>query len=96
MDFIAEIVMEMLGTAIIDGGVDAASDHRRPMWQRVLILSLVVLFFTAVFVLMTAAGVIMLTGGRPVAGVLMFALDLALIFFCVHKFRNILRTFSRK
>ena len=96
MDFIAEIVMEMLGTAIVEGGVDAASDHRRPQWQRVLILSLVVLFFAAVFVLMTTAGVIMLTDGRPVASVLMFALDLALIFFYVHKFRKILRTFSHK
>ena len=96
MDFVAEIFMEILGEAIIEGGVDAASDHRRPKWQRVLILSLIMLFFAAVFVLMTAAGVIMLTDGRPVAGVLMLALDLALIFFCLHKFRNILRTFSRK
>ena len=96
MDFVAEIFMEILGEAIMEGGTAAASDRRRPKWQRVLILSLFMLFFAAVFVLMTAAGVIMLTDGRPVAGVLMFILDLALIFFYVHKFRNILRTFSRK
>ena len=96
MDFVAEILMEILGEAIMEGGVDAASDHRRPKWQRVLILSLVVLFFAAVFVLMTAAGVIMLAGGRPVAGILMLALDAVLIVFSICKFRKILRTFSRK
>ena len=96
MDFVAEIFMEIVWEAIIEGGVDAASDHRRPKWLRVLILSLIVLFFAAVFVLMTAAGVIMLADGRAVAGVLMLALDLPLIVFSAYELRKILRTFSRK
>ena len=96
MEFLAEFLFELFGEVMIDTSVDAASDHRRPRWQRVLILSLIALFFAAVFILMTAAGVIMLTGGRPIAGILMLALDLALIILSIYKFRKILRTFSRK
>ena len=96
MDFLIEFAGEILGELVLEGGVDAASDHRRPKWLRILILSLIALFFAAVFVLMTAAGVIMLTGGRPIAGILMLALDVALIVLSIYKFRKILRTFSRK
>ena len=96
MDFLIEFIGELLGELVLESGADAASDHRRPKWQRVLILSLLALFFAAVFVLMTAAGVIMLTGGRPIAGILTLALDFVLIALSVYSLRRILRTFSRR
>ncbi len=96
MDFVAEIFLEILGKAMIEGGMSAASDHRRPRWQRVLILSLMMLFFAAVFALMTAAGIIMVTESRPLAGAAMLVLDLGLIVCCVYGLRKILCTFSRK
>ena len=96
MDAILEILMEMLGTAIVEGGVSAASNRRRPIWQRVLVLTLIALFFAAAFGLMAWAGVLMARQGRIAAAVCMFALDAGLVFFCACKVRKILRTFSRK
>ena len=96
MDAIVEILMEMLGTAIVEGGESAASDRRRPVWQRALVLALLALFFAAALGLMAWAGVLMAREGRIAAAVCMFALDAGLVFFCACKVRKILRTFSRK
>lgn len=95
MEFLIEFV-GILADLVLEGGADAASNCRRPMWQRVLILALIVLVFAAVFALMTASGVMMLTDGRPIAGVLMLGLALGLVVLSLHKLRKILRTFSRK
>ncbi len=94
MEFLIEFV-GILADLVLEGGADAASNCRRPMWQRVL-LALIVLVFAAVFALMTASGVMMLTEGRPIAGVLMLGLALGLVVLSLHKLRKILRTFSRK
>ncbi|MDE6923314.1 MAG: hypothetical protein K2P01_07145 [Oscillospiraceae bacterium] len=102
MEFLMEFLIEFVGILadlVLEGGADAASNCRRPMWQRVLILALlalIVLVFAAVFALMTASGVMMLTEGRPIAGVLMLGLALGLVVLSLHKLRKILRTFSRK
>ncbi len=93
MEFLIEFV-GILADLVLEGGADAASNCRRPMWQRVLILALIVLVFAAA--LMTASGVMMLTEGRPIAGVLMLGLALGLVVLSLHKLRKILRTFSRK
>ena len=73
MDFIAEIVMEMLGTAIVEGGVDAASDHRRPKWQRVLILTMLALLFTAVVAVLFLVGIAAF-GDIPLVSLFLLAL----------------------
>ena len=96
MDAIVEILMEMLGTAIVEGGVSAASNRRRPIWQRVLVLTLIALFFAAAFGLMAWAGVLMARQGRIAAAVCLFILDLLLIVLAVCKIRKILRAFSKK
>lgn len=95
MEFLIEFV-GILADLVLEGGADAASNCRRPMWQRVLILALIVLVFAAAFALMTVSGVMMLTDGRPIAGVLMLGLALGLVVLSLHKLRKILRTFSRK
>ena len=99
MEFLMEFLIEFVGILadlVLEGGADAASNCRRPMWQRVLILALIVLVVAAVFALMPASGVMMLTEGRPIAGVLMLGLALGLVVLSLHKLRKILRTFSRK
>ncbi len=96
MDFVVEILSEVLGEAILEGGVSAASDHRRPKWQRVLALSLLVLLFAAVFAVMAAGGVFLVRDGSPIAGVVLFILALALIVFSFCALRKILRTFPHK
>ena len=95
MDAILEILMEMLGTAIVEGGADAASDRRRPVWQRVLVLALLALFCAAVFAVILLVGVGALPD-LPVISLFLFALDAIWVFLCVRRFRKILRTFSRK
>ena len=86
----------MLGTVLVEGGADAASDRRRPLWQRVLILSLLGLFFAAVFGLMAWGGILMAREGRIAAAVCIFVLDFLLIALSVYKLCKILRAFSRK
>ncbi|MDE7004222.1 MAG: hypothetical protein K2P08_07290 [Oscillospiraceae bacterium] len=95
MDAILEILMEMLGTAIVEGGGSAASDRRRPVWQRVLVLALLALFCAAVFAVILLVGVGALPD-LPVISLFLFALDAIWVFLCVRRFRKILRTFSRK
>ncbi len=96
MDFIVEILGEVLVEAILEGGVSAASDHRLPRWLRVLILSLLALVFAALFALIAAAGALAVREGIPIAGILLFALDLALIVFSLSKLRKILRALPRR
>ncbi len=96
MEFLAEFLMELVGEALIGAGVDAASNRRCPKWLRVSILSLIVLFFAAVFVLVGAGGIVMVAEDNPAIGFAMLALDLALIVFSLCKLCNILRTFPRK
>ena len=96
MDFLIEFVGEILAELVLEGGESAASDHRRPRWQRVLVLALLALFFAAALGLITWAGVLMAQEGRIAAAVCMFALDMGLVFFCACKIRKILRTFSCK
>ena len=95
MDAIAEIFMEILGTAIIEGGVSAASNRRRPLWQRVLVLAVLVLFSIAVFAVLLLVGIGAFRD-LPLISLFLFALDAVWVFLSVRKFRNILRTFSRK
>ena len=96
MDFLIEFVGEILAELVLEGGLDAASDRRRPVWQRVLVLALLALFFAAALGLMAWAGVLMVREGRIAAAVCLFILDLLLIVLAVCKIRKILRTFSRK
>ena len=95
MDAILEIVMEMLGTAIVEGGVSAASNRRRPRWQRVLVLAVLGLFCAAVFAVILLAGIGALPD-LPVISVFLFALDAVWVFLCIRRFSKILRTFSCK
>ena len=99
MEFLAELFMEILGEIISTNVSDAVRDHRRPRWQRVLALSLIVLFLTAaaaVGALMAAAGVFMLFDGGPVGGVLVSALGAFVIVCCLYVIYKTLRTFFKK
>ncbi len=96
MDFIVEFLGELLGEAILEGGASIATDHRRPRWLRALVLSLLALFFAAVFTLIAAGGVIAVREGMPIAGILLIALDLALVACSICKLRKILRAFPHR
>ena len=95
MDFIAEFVIELLGEIIMEGGEDAAANHRLPKWLRILILIGLALFYVAIFTIILLVGIGAFRD-LPWMAVLLFALDAMLIFMLVHKFRKILRTFPRK
>ena len=95
MDAILEILMEMLGTAIVEGGVSAASNRRRPVWHRVLILAVLGLFFAAVFAVILLVG-IGAARDLPLISLFLFALDAAWVFLGVRRLRSILRTFSHE
>ena len=89
MEFLLELLFEILGEVFLENGVDIASDHRLPKWARVLILSVTALVFAAVFGLILTAGIGAL-GELPLISLLLFALDAALVFFCTHKVRQVL------
>ncbi len=95
MDFIAEFVMELLGDIIMEGGEDAASNHRLPKWLRTLILIGLALFYAAIFAIILLVGIGAFRD-LPWMSALLFALDAMLVLMAVHKFRKILRTFPRK
>ena len=95
MDAILEILMEMLGAAIVEGGADAASNRRRPMWQRVLVLAVLALFCAGVFAVILLVGLGALPE-LPLISLFLFVLDAGWVFLCVRRPRKILRTFSRK
>ena len=95
MELIAEIVVEVLGELLIEGGVGAASSRRLPMWARVLVLIGLGLLFAAVFALILLVGIAALQE-LPLLSLVLFALDAAWIFSGLRKFRKILRTFSRQ
>jgi len=95
MDAILEILMEVLGTAIVEGGVSAASNHRRPAWQRVLVLAVLALFCAGVFAVLLLVGVGALPD-LPLISLFLFALDAVWVFLCVRRLRKILRTFSKQ
>ena len=94
MDFVAELFLEILGEAIIEGGVDAAVNHRLPKWLRVLTLAVLGLLFTAVFAVILLAGVGAFRE-LPLISLFLFALDAVFVFVTGRKLRKILRTFSR-
>lgn len=95
MEFFAEILMEMLGTAIVEGGVSAASNRRRPAWQRLLVLAVLALFCAAVFAVILLVGIGALPD-LPLISLFLFALDAIWVFLCVRRLRKILRALSRK
>ena len=95
MDAILEIFMEILGTAIIEGGVSAASSRRRPVWQRVLILAVLGLFSAAVFAIILLVGIGAFRD-FPLVALFLFALDAVWVFLGIRRLHKILHTFSRK
>ena len=95
MDFFLEFAFELVGEMIMEGGENAASSHRLPRWARVLILIGMALFYAAIFAILLLVGVGAFRE-LPWISAILFALDAALVFLLVHKFRRILRTFSRK
>ena len=95
MEFIAEIVVEILGELFIEGGVEAASSRRLPKWARILILVGLGLLFSAVFVLILLVGICALRE-LPLLSLVLFALDAVWFYSGFRKFRKILRTFSRQ
>ena len=94
MEFIAEIVLEVLGELLMEGGVGAASSRRLPAWARVLILIVLGLLFLAVFALILLVGIAALQE-LPLLSLVLFVLDAAWVFSGFRKFRQILRTFPR-
>ena len=95
MEFIAEIVVEVLGELLIEGGGQAASSRRLPKWARVLILIGLGLLFFAVFAVILLVGIAALQE-LPLLSLVLFVLDAAWIFSGFRKFRKILRTFRRQ
>ena len=95
MDFLLEFFLELLGEFAVEGGVSAASDHRRPKWQRVLVLAVLALFCAAVFAVILLVGVYALPD-LPLISLFLFALDAVWVFLCVRRLGKILRTFPRK
>ena len=93
MDFIAEILMEILGEAIMEGGETAVSSRRLPRWARILALAGLMLFYAAVFAVILLVG-IGAARDLPLISLLLFALDGLLVFMVVHKLHKILRTFQ--
>ena len=90
MDLLAEFFLELLGEIVLDGGMSAASDRRRPRGQRLLILLPIALLFTAVFAGMAAGGIVFLSEGRLPAGIVLLLLDLALIACTAYQLHKIL------
>ena len=95
MELIAEIVVEIFGELLIEGGVEAASSRRLPGWARVLVLAVLGLLFAAVFALILLVGIAALQE-LPLLSLVLFALDAAWIFSGFRKFRKILRTFRHQ
>ena len=95
MEFIAEIVVEVLGELLIEGGVEAASSRRLPGWARILVLIVLGLLFSAVFAVILLVGIGALQE-IPLLSLVLFALDAAWMFQGLRKFRKILRTFSHR
>ena len=95
MELIAEIVVEVLGELLIEGGVEAATSRRLPKLVRVLILVGLGLLFSAVFFLILLVGIAALQE-LPLLSLVLFALDAVWLFSGVQKFRKILRTFPRQ
>ena len=95
MEFLVELLFEILGEVFLENGIEIASDHRLPKWARVLVLIGSALFFTAVFGMILVVGV----GAFrevPLISLLLFALDAGLAFLCVHQIRKSLRIRSRQ
>ena len=95
MEFIAEIIVEVLGELLIEGGVGAASSRRLPKWARILILTGLGLLFFAVFAVILLVGIAALQE-LPLLSLVLFVLDAAWVFSGFRKFRHILRTFPRQ
>ena len=95
MELIAEILVEVLGELLIEGGVEAASSRRLPRWARVLILTALGLLFSAVFAVILLVGICALQE-IPLLSLVLFALDAAWVFSGFRKFRKIMHTFSRQ
>ena len=95
MEFIAEIAVEVLGELLIEGGVEAVSGRRLPLWARVLILAMLGLLFSAVFAILLLVGIAALQE-LPLLSLVLFVLDAAWVFTGVRKFRKILRTIPRR
>ena len=90
MEFLIELLFEILGEVFLENGIDIASDHRLPRWARVLILIVTALVFAAVFGIILMVGIGALRE-LPLVSLLLFALDAALVFFCIYKVRQVLR-----
>ncbi len=94
LDFLAEFIVELVGELAMDIGVDAACDQRRPRWIRVLILTVVALFFAAVIGILLATG-IMAFRKAPVVSFILFAMAVGFVALGLFKLRKILKTFAR-
>ena len=95
MELFAEFILEVLGEFLIEGGVWAASDRRRPKWARVLILIVLGLLFLAVFAILLLVG-IAARQELPLLSLVLLVLDAAWVFAGLRKFRKILRAFPRQ
>ena len=96
MDFLTEFLLEALGELVLDGGMSAASERRRPRWLRLLILLFIALLFIAVFAGIVAGGIVFLSEGRLPVGIVLLLLDLALVACTAYQLHKILRTLSEK
>ena len=95
MELFAELILEILGELLIEGGVEAASSRRLPGWARVLALTVLGLLFIAVFVLLLLVGLGALQE-LPLLSLVLFVLDAAWFVSGFRKFRKILRTFHHQ
>lgn len=88
MDFIFEMVFEIILEFLVDCGIELVQDRNKSKWVRYPVAVIGILLFSALILGLMLGG-IMLMKANFLGGILIFAIGLLLCVLCVKKLRKI-------
>ena len=84
MEFIIELILELL----LEGGEEICANKKISKWIRYPILFFIMLFFSAVILLIIFVGIKVIKN-NIIVGIILIAIGLLMLICAIHKFRKV-------
>jgi len=89
MDFLFDFIAELIFDTALNGAVSAAGNRKLPQPVRYLILTLIMLLYTAFFLFMFLVAFLLMRDGQFLLGAIMLAIGALMLVLSIRKFRAV-------
>ena len=96
MELFIEICLELIFEGTLEGTLELSGNKKVPKWLRYILLSVLLLFFSAVIIGLLVIGVLLIINAELWAGLLIVVLDLVLFGGLIYKVKKVHKEMKNK